>query len=81
MIENEIRPAEKLIEILRAIRSPLTWGEINPSMEEGWVKFAFMNDPFMRIRFATGDRLIFLDWDRETLWKRVWQRSQKPGNI
>jgi glycerol-1-phosphate dehydrogenase [NAD(P)+] len=80
-IENEIRPAEKLIEILRAIGSPLTWGEIDPPMEEERVKFAFMNAPFMRKRFTIGDLLIFLNWDREALWERVWQCSQKPGNI
>jgi hypothetical protein len=42
-------------------------------MAEAQVKFAFFNAPLMRKRFSIGDLLVWLNWDREALWRQVWQ--------
>jgi glycerol-1-phosphate dehydrogenase [NAD(P)+] len=78
-LEKEIRPVEKILEILRTIEAPLTWAELNPPMDEDRVKFSFMNAPLMRKRFTIGDLLVFLNWDRDGLWEQIWQHSQTPG--
>jgi glycerol-1-phosphate dehydrogenase [NAD(P)+] len=70
------RPPERLAEILRAIDSPLTFEQLTPPLTEAQVKFAFLNAALMRKRLTLGDLLIFLNWDRETLWGQAWARSQ-----
>jgi hypothetical protein len=30
----------------------------------------------MRKRMTIGDLFIFMNWDRETLWKQIWMRQQ-----
>jgi hypothetical protein len=37
-----------------------------------------MNAPLMRRRLTIGDLLIFLGWNRQLLWKRIWQKWGKP---
>ena len=69
------RPPERLAEILRAIDSPLTFAELTPPAAEAEVKFAFLNAPLMRRRLTVGDVLLFLNWDREELWKKVWAQE------
>ena len=34
---------------------------------------AFMNASLMRKRLTLGDILIFTEWDRESIWRDVWQ--------
>jgi glycerol-1-phosphate dehydrogenase [NAD(P)+] len=75
-IQEDIRPVEKLVEILRAVDSPLMWSQLSPPITESHVKFAFMNAPLMRNRLTIGDLIIFFGWDREKLWQQVWQRTQ-----
>ena len=72
----DICPVEKLVEILRAVDSPLQWSHLVPPIAEPQVKFAFMNAPLMRKRLTIGDLLIFFQWDREKLWQQVWERTQ-----
>jgi glycerol-1-phosphate dehydrogenase [NAD(P)+] len=73
------RPPERLAEILRAIDSPLSFAELAPPASEGEVRFAFLNAPLMRKRLTLGDLLLFLNWDREALWRRAWARGQELG--
>ena len=66
---------ETLEKILREIDAPLTWSELTPPMDEARVRFAFMNASLMRKRLTVGDLLIFTGWDRERLWRQVWERG------
>lgn len=66
------RTPERLLEIMRAIDAPLTFAQLVPPVSEAQAHFAFMNSPLMRKRLTLGDMLIFLNWDRERLWKEVW---------
>ncbi len=75
-ILRDTRPFDRLVEILQAVDSPLTWSQLNPPISESQVKFAFMNAPLMRKRLTIGDMLIFFNWDREKLWQQVWERTQ-----
>lgn len=67
------RKPERLLEILRAIEAPLTFAQLTPPASEEQAHFAFMSAPLMRERFTLGDMLIFLNWDRENLWKEIWK--------
>jgi hypothetical protein len=55
----------------------MSFDALTPPIREEQVKFAFMNGVLMRGRFTIGDLLLFLQWDRETLWQQVWDVSQK----
>jgi glycerol-1-phosphate dehydrogenase [NAD(P)+] len=67
---------DTLVEILKKVDAPLTWAELTPPVGEARVKFAFLNAPLMRKRLTIGDLLIFTNWDREHLWRQIWQRCQ-----
>jgi glycerol-1-phosphate dehydrogenase [NAD(P)+] len=69
-IHGFCRPPERLIEILRAIGSPLSFQALTPPFDDAQVRFAFLNASLMRKRLTIGDLLIFLGWDRERLWRR-----------
>ncbi len=71
------RTPKRLLEILRAIDSPVTFNQLTPPISESQARFAFMNSPLMRKRLTLGDLLIFLNWDRERLWQQVWKDVQK----
>jgi glycerol-1-phosphate dehydrogenase [NAD(P)+] len=73
------RPPEKLAEILRAIEAPLTFAELEPPVSEAQAQFAFLNAPLMRKRLTLGDVLLFVNWDREALWREVWARCEALG--
>ena len=76
MLSRWSRTPERLLEIMRAIDSPLNFGQLMPPVTEPQVRFAFMNAPLMRKRLTLGDLLIFLNWDREALWQQVWRHNQ-----
>jgi glycerol-1-phosphate dehydrogenase [NAD(P)+] len=71
-----IRPPELIVEILRAVGSPLWFDELQPPLGVEQAKFAFLNSPFIRQRLTLGDLLLFLGWDREVLWQRIWEEGQ-----
>ena len=77
MLSGLTRNPERLLKIMQAIDSPLTFRELVPPVTEAQARFAFMNSPLMRKRFTLGDLLIFLNWDRDRLWRRVWAGTQK----
>ena len=70
------RSPESLLKIMRAIDSPLTFGELVPPVTEAQARFAFMNSPLIRRRLTLGDLLIYLNWDREKLWREIWDGTQ-----
>jgi glycerol-1-phosphate dehydrogenase [NAD(P)+] len=72
-INRRVWPAQRVIEILRAVGAPLSFSVLFPPMPEPQVKFAFLNAPLMRKRFSIGDLLVWLDWDRDALWQHIWQ--------
>jgi glycerol-1-phosphate dehydrogenase [NAD(P)+] len=80
-IREEIRglasPPGVLKEILAMTGAPSSFAELDPPLDEAEVKFAFLNAPLIRRRLTLGDLLLFLGWDREALWRRIWPASQK----
>jgi glycerol-1-phosphate dehydrogenase [NAD(P)+] len=71
-----VRPPTLLLEILRRMNSPTHFDQLNPPMREAQIRFAFENASFIRTRFALGDLFIFLNWDMEQLWTRIWESSR-----
>ena len=71
------RTPEDLSSILAAIQAPLNFRELTPPVSEPQARFAFMNAPLMRKRLTLGDMLLFLNWDRDGLWKHVWSSTQE----
>jgi glycerol-1-phosphate dehydrogenase [NAD(P)+] len=76
MIEQYLRPPGWIARVLANLGSPLSFEELEPPVSEEQVRFAFLNAPLIRRRVTLGDLLIFLDWDRETLWDHVWYESK-----
>jgi glycerol-1-phosphate dehydrogenase [NAD(P)+] len=71
-IAQLLKPTERIARILARLGSPLSFDELEPSVSEEQVRFAFLNAPLIRRRTTLGDLLLFLGWDREKLWNRVW---------
>jgi glycerol-1-phosphate dehydrogenase [NAD(P)+] len=69
----ETCPPETIRQILEAVKAPTHWSELNPPVNENEARFAFMCASLMRKRLTLGDLLIFLKWDREALWDRIWK--------
>jgi glycerol-1-phosphate dehydrogenase [NAD(P)+] len=70
-LQQETRPPETLIRILRAMNAPQNWNQLTPPVSEERARFAFMHASLMRKRFTLGDLLIFQKWDREKLWEEI----------
>jgi glycerol-1-phosphate dehydrogenase [NAD(P)+] len=71
-LEAETCPPETIREILQAVNGPIRWSQLNPAVDEKKARFAFLHASLMRKRLTLGDLLIFMNWDRETLWKKIW---------
>jgi len=76
-IKALMRPPGTIVEILRAVGSPLGFDQLDPPLDEALVKFAFVNSQFVRRRPMLSDLLLFLNWDAEALWGRVWTNYQR----
>ncbi|PWH15290.1 MAG: hypothetical protein DDG59_11615 [Anaerolineae bacterium] len=59
-----------------AVNGPTRFSELDPSLEEVEVRFAFLNAPFIRKRFTIGDLFIWFNWDRDALWQEIWETTQ-----
>ena len=70
-LRGETRPPEALIQILGQMDAPLNWSQLKPAMDAQRARFAFLHASLIRKRFTLGDLLIFLNWDRESLWKEI----------
>jgi glycerol-1-phosphate dehydrogenase [NAD(P)+] len=75
-VQSLVKPPETVVKILRAVESPLHFEEFDPPLDEAQVKFAFVNSPFARRRPMLTDLLLFINWDFESLWSRVWAKSR-----
>lgn len=69
-LECRYRSPEKLLQIMKAVGCPLTFDQLVPPFSEAEAKYAYLNAPLMRRRLTIGDLLIFLNLDREALWKQ-----------
>jgi glycerol-1-phosphate dehydrogenase [NAD(P)+] len=71
-----VRPPELLIEILRRMDSPTHFEQLPTPLPEAQLRFAFENASLIRSRFTLGDFFIFLNWDMERLWTRIYDSSR-----
>lgn len=71
-----VRPPEELVAVLQRMDSPTLFEHVSPPMPEAQIRFAFENASFIRSRFTLGDLFVFLNWDRERLWTRVWESAR-----
>jgi glycerol-1-phosphate dehydrogenase [NAD(P)+] len=71
-LEAETCTPEMIREILQAVNAPVRWSQLNPPVDEKSARFAFMYASLMRKRLTLGDLLIFMNWDREPLWAKIW---------
>jgi glycerol-1-phosphate dehydrogenase [NAD(P)+] len=76
-IEKPLRPPEWIAAVLSNLGSPLAFEELDPPVTEDCVQFAFINAPLIRRRLTLGDLFVFLNWDREAVWKHVWQDIER----
>jgi glycerol-1-phosphate dehydrogenase [NAD(P)+] len=70
-LQNLSRPPEVIRKIMQEVGSPLRFAELTPPVSMQDARSAFLNAPFTRRRLTLGDLLIFLNWDRQSLWERV----------
>jgi glycerol-1-phosphate dehydrogenase [NAD(P)+] len=75
-LQTMVRPPELLVEILRRMHSPTHFEGLNPPMPESQLRFAFENGSLLRSRFTFGDLFIFLNWDLDRLWARIWESAR-----
>ncbi len=73
-LKSLVQPAEYVLDILRAVDAPLRFDDLTPPITEDVARFAFFNAPFTRRRFTLGDLFIFLKWDRQALWEKIWSQ-------
>jgi glycerol-1-phosphate dehydrogenase [NAD(P)+] len=75
-LQTIVRPPELLVEILQRMDSPTLFEQVNPPMPEAQIRFAFENASLIRSRFTLGDLFIFLHWDMDRLWTRIWESAR-----
>jgi glycerol-1-phosphate dehydrogenase [NAD(P)+] len=73
-LAKETRSPEVILQILETVNAPMRWSQLTPTINEKQARFAFLNASLMRKRLTLGDLLIFMGWDRETLWKEIWKK-------
>lgn len=75
-LQTLVRPPSLLVAILRRMHAPTHFEQLDPPLHEELIKFAFVNASWIRNRFTLGDLLLFLNWDLEELWSRLWRASR-----
>jgi len=73
--QDKTVPAEDIERILRAVNAPVQFSQCQPPLDETRVRYAFMSAPLMRKRLTLGDVLIFFRWNRDQLWKQIWEEE------
>ncbi len=63
---------ETVAAILRTVGAPMRFGALEPPVSDAQAKFAYTYAPFVRSRPMLCDVVLFLNWDSEALWSRVW---------
>lgn len=71
-LRSLVKPPELAARILTEVGAPLHFATLNPPPDETEVRFAFLNAALIRRRLTLGDLFVFLGWDVESLWRRVW---------
>jgi glycerol-1-phosphate dehydrogenase [NAD(P)+] len=74
-LRSLVKPPELALRILHAVDSPTSFDQLTPPIAEEETRFAFLHAPLIRRRLTLGDLLLFVNWDREGLWRRVWKTS------
>jgi glycerol-1-phosphate dehydrogenase [NAD(P)+] len=72
-LQKETRSPDVILQILEMTGAPTRWSQLEPAIHEEQAYFAFMNASLMRKRLTLGDILIFTNWDRDSIWKDIWQ--------
>ncbi len=75
-VAKRTRPPQQIRSMFAAVGGPTRFSELEPPFEEVEVRFAFLNAPLIRKRFTIGDLFIWFNWDREALWRKVWETTQ-----
>lgn len=70
-LQQEARPPQRILEILKALGAPLHWAQLKPPIEQERARFAFLHAPLIRKRLTIGDLLLFTGWNRERLWDEI----------
>lgn len=73
-LAKETRSSKVILQILEIVGAPLRWSQLEPAINEKQAHFAFLNASLMRKRLTLGDLMIFMNWDRESLWKQIWKQ-------
>ncbi len=75
-VAKRTRSAEQVRRLFAAVNGPTRFSELALPFEEVEVRFAFLNAPLIRKRFTIGDLFIWFNWDRDALWREVWDTTQ-----
>jgi glycerol-1-phosphate dehydrogenase [NAD(P)+] len=78
-LQRRLRPPELMIKILREVGSPLGFEQLTPPLNIEEVRFAFSHASLIRRRLTIGDLFVFLNWDQDALWERVWAASRRAA--
>jgi glycerol-1-phosphate dehydrogenase [NAD(P)+] len=73
-LAKETRSSKVILQILETVGAPVRWSQLEPAVNEKQARFAFLNASLMRKRLTLGDLVIFMNWDRESLWKQIWKQ-------
>ncbi len=80
-LQSIVRPPQELVAILQRMGSPTHFEQLQPPLPEDEIRFAFENASFFRSRFTLGDLFIFLNWDMDRLWARIWEASRALAHL
>jgi glycerol-1-phosphate dehydrogenase [NAD(P)+] len=72
-LARRVWPVQTMRAIIRSVGLPERFEDLEPPVECGQVRRAFLDAHWIRRRFTLGDLLHFAGWEREALWTRVWE--------
>jgi glycerol-1-phosphate dehydrogenase [NAD(P)+] len=74
-----VLPPERLAGALREAFAPVRFGELDPPVAPGVVRWALGNCHLMRNRFTLADLLFFAGWWDEAFVERILERARSAG--
>jgi glycerol-1-phosphate dehydrogenase [NAD(P)+] len=72
-LAKRTRTPQQIREIFALAGGPRGFRETQPPLDEETVRFAFLNAPLIRKRLTIGDLFLFFGWDRQALWREIWE--------
>jgi glycerol-1-phosphate dehydrogenase [NAD(P)+] len=69
------RTSEEIRALLEKLGAPPQFSRLSPAVSEAQARKAFLAAPLMRKRLTLGDLFIFQNWDRASLWERIWKSA------